>query len=72
LFLAELRFLNLLSDTELFQESNWQRLEAEVTKKRHDERLIKLTSDMRFLKREMMEMKREVHKIAQTRGIPKL
>lgn len=62
----------MYKNQEIFQESNWQRLEAEVSKKRHDERLVRMTSDMRFLKREMMEMRREVHKIAQTKEISNL
>jgi len=44
----------------IFQESLWQRLEVEVTKKRQEERLVKLVSDMRLMRREMLGLKHDL------------
>ena len=48
-----------------FQESLWQRLEVEVTRKRQEERLVKLVADMRLMRREMLGLKNDLRSIGQ-------
>jgi hypothetical protein len=49
----------------IFQESLWQRLEVEVTRKRQEERLVKLVADTRLMRKELLGLKNDMRSIAQ-------